>query len=117
MKAFLKWLLLAPVAIVALVFAIANRQLVTVVFDPFGNDVQGLELRAPLFIVLLLAVMLGVVIGGIAAWLAQAKHRRAARQARADLAQMRADVERMRAQTAVSQTLLAAPREASRPAA
>jgi uncharacterized integral membrane protein len=117
MKAFLKWLLLAPVALVALVFAIANRGLVTVVFDPFGNDAPGLRLRAPLFIVLLLAVMLGVVIGGFAAWLAQGRHRRAARQARSDLAQMRGDVERMRAQSAMSQTLLAGPRDASRPAA
>jgi uncharacterized integral membrane protein len=118
MKAFLKWLLLAPVAIVALVFAIANRHVVTVVFNPFGNDVAGLQLTAPLFIVLLLAVMFGVLIGGVASWLAQGKHRRAARQARTDLAQMRTDMERMRAQNQASQTLITGSRaEASRPAA
>src|SRR4051812_44749206 len=113
MKAFLKWLLLAPIIVLALVFAIANRHVVTVVFDPFGNDVRGLSLTAPLFIVLLLAVMVGVVIGGVAAWLAQGKNRRAARLARADLAQMRADMERTRAQNPGSPPLLTSSRPAA----
>jgi uncharacterized integral membrane protein len=118
MKAFLKWLLLAPIALLALVFAIANRHVVTVVFNPFGNDVPGLELTAPLFIVLLLAVMFGVVIGGFASWLAQGRYRRAVRQARADLVQARADMERVRAQASEARGLVVASRsDLSRPAA
>ncbi len=100
MKTFLKWLLLLPLGAIALVFAIANRHVVTVVFDPFGNDVQGIHLTAPLFIVLFLAVMLGVLLGGFASWLAQGKYRRSARVARSDLAQMRNETERLRAQFA-----------------
>ena len=105
MKTFLKWLLLVPLGAIALVFSIANRHLVTVVFDPFGNDIPGLQLTAPMFIVLFLAVIVGVLIGGFAAWLAQGKHRRAARNARADLAQARSDADRLRAQVVASQQL------------
>ena len=50
MKTFLKWLVLAPLIVVALVFAVANRQMVTVVFDPFGNDIPGLSVTMPLFL-------------------------------------------------------------------
>ena len=105
MKTLLKWLLLAPIAAVALIFAISNRHMVTVVFDPFGNDVPGLQLTAPLFIVLFLAVITGVLIGGCASWLGQGKNRRAARLARADLAQARTETERLRTQLMSSQQL------------
>ncbi len=105
MKTFLKWLLLAPLAAVALAFAIANRHVVTVVFDPFGADAPGLQLTAPLFIVLFLAVMLGVLIGGFAAWLAQGKNRKAARVVRSDLAQVRTESDRLRAQLVSTQQL------------
>ena len=118
MKTFLKWLLLAPVAIVAVIFAVANRNVVTVVFDPFGNDVPGLSLTAPLFLVLFLAVIVGVLIGGFAAWLAQGKNRKSARVARADLAQARTETERLRTQVLSTQQLaLTSRQDISRPAA
>lgn len=102
MKTFFKWLLLLPLGALALVFAIANRHMVTVVFDPFGNDVQGLQLTAPLFIVLFLAVMVGVILGGVGSWLAQGKYRRLARTTRSDLTQLRGETERLRAQFAAT---------------
>ena len=81
MKTFFKWLLLAPVAIVLVVFSVANRQNVQVVLDPIGLLGDGMTISAPLFVVLFLALMAGVVAGGVASWLAQGKHRRAAREA------------------------------------
>jgi uncharacterized integral membrane protein len=101
MKTFLKWLLLLPVCVLTLVFAIANRHVVTVVFDPFGDN-QGMHLTAPLFIILFLAVMVGVLLGGTAAWLAQGKYRRSAKAARSDLARIRDETERLRSQVAAS---------------
>jgi uncharacterized integral membrane protein len=96
MKTFFKWLLLLPVALAALVFAVANRHSTTVVLDPLGLLTSGMTISAPLFIILFLAMMVGVVLGGIASWIAQGKHRRAAREAMADLRIMR---EESRAQT------------------
>jgi hypothetical protein len=116
MKTFLKWLLLLPLGAVALVFAIANRHSVTVVFDPFGNDIEGLHLTAPLFIVLFLAVMLGVLLGGVGSWLAQGKYRKLARSTKSDLAQLRGETERLRAQFAASRLPAISNNDSSRAA-
>ena len=96
MKTLLKWLILSPIAIVIVTFAIINRQVVPVIFDPFGSDDPGLRLQAPLFFVMFAAAMAG----GLATWIAQGRHRRALRDARADVAHLRAEADRMRNMTA-----------------
>jgi uncharacterized integral membrane protein len=98
MLRFLKLLIIAPVAILFLMFAFANRHVVDISFDPFDSgDVPAFSIQAPMFVVLILAVMLGVVCGGVATWLGQGKHRRAARAARADADRLRADLQAVRA--------------------
>jgi uncharacterized integral membrane protein len=96
MKTFLKWLILTPIAIVIVAFAIMNRQIVPVVIDPFGSDVPGLRFEAPLFFVMFACGVIGVVAGGVATWFSQGRHRRALRDARADVAHLRAEVDRIR---------------------
>jgi uncharacterized integral membrane protein len=94
----LKLLAIAPFAILFLMFAFANRHYVTVSFDPFASgDIPAFSLDGPLFLILIIVVMLGVLVGGAATWLGQGKHRRAARQARAEAAKLRADLDAMRA--------------------
>ncbi len=99
MVAFLKWLLLAPIAILAIMLALANRAPVKVVFDPFGGA-SDLSVTAPLFLVLLGAVMVGVLLGGVGSWLRQGRHRKASRDARAEAARNRAEADRLRTQMA-----------------
>ena len=89
MRSVLRWIVLLPVGLVLLVFAFANRRLVDVVFDPFGNDVQGLSFTLPLFAVIIGSLALGVIVGGIAVWFGQGRYRRAARQALADAERLR----------------------------
>jgi uncharacterized integral membrane protein len=90
MKAALKALILVPLAVLVVLFSLANRDAVTVNFDPFGTKSEDLSLTAPLFLIVILSIMLGVMLGGIAAWLVQGKHRRAARLARAEADRLRA---------------------------
>lgn len=73
------WLVLVPLAIVIVMFAVANREMVTVSFDPFAPHQPAASLRVPLFVLIFALVILGVILGGIAAWLRQGKHRKAAR--------------------------------------
>jgi hypothetical protein len=47
--------------------------------------------------VLTVAVMIGVVAGGVATWFGQGKHRRAARMSRAEADNLRAEVQAARA--------------------
>ncbi len=76
MKRALQLIVLVPLAVVALALAVAGSANVLVSFDPFSSDQTG-EIQAPLFVVLILAVMFGVLLGSLATWFAQGKHRRA----------------------------------------
>jgi len=71
-------LILLPLAIVMIAFAVANRQIVTVSLDPFGGSDSGLALQ--LFVLIILLLIIGVLIGGLAAWVRQGKWRSAARR-------------------------------------
>jgi uncharacterized integral membrane protein len=89
-----KFFILALVAIVLLAFALANRQSVSVSFDPFASGgTPAFAIPAPMFVVLLLTLIVGVIVGGAAVWFNQGRFRRAARQSRAE-------ADRLRAQTA-----------------
>ena len=91
------WLILVPIAIVILMFAMANREIVTVSFDPFSATAPAASVSIPLFVLIFVLVILGVVIGGVAAWLRQSGYRRAARQADADVRALRREIETLNA--------------------
>jgi uncharacterized integral membrane protein len=79
-------LILVPLAIVFVALAVANRQPVLVSFDPFDQLNPAFARALPLYALMLILVIAGVVVGGIAAWVRQAKWRRAARLADARVA-------------------------------
>jgi len=85
-------LILIPLAIVLVMFAVANREVVTVSFDPFNSSDPSLGIDLPLFVVILLSVIVGVMAGGIATWIRQGRWRRAARRHEADAAAARAEL-------------------------
>ena len=96
MRTLLKALILLPLILVVVGLAVANRGPATLSLDPFALDVFPMQLAAPLYVFLLAAVALGVVLGGVAAWLAQGKHRRAARERRLEAHRLRGEVDRLR---------------------
>tara|TARA_R110000868_G_scaffold57875_8_gene178547 strand:- start:1532 stop:1822 length:291 start_codon:yes stop_codon:yes gene_type:complete len=65
---FLRWLLLVPVALLAIVIAIANRQPVTFSLDPFDPLHPALGVTMPLALIVILAMFAGILIGGAASW-------------------------------------------------
>ena len=78
--------ILVPLAVVIIVFAVANRQSVTVSFDPFSTASPAYAVTLPLFVLIVMMIILGVLIGGTVAWVGQARWRRAARTLDADVA-------------------------------
>ena len=64
MRAILKAIILVPVFVLLIVFAVVNRAPVTLLLDPFELSDPPLAINAPLFILLFLALMIGVAIGG-----------------------------------------------------
>jgi uncharacterized membrane protein YciS (DUF1049 family) len=81
MRRLLAWILLLPLSIVVILFAVANRPDVTVSFDPFSREPGALSLTLPLFAVIFIAVIVGVLIGGITVSLGKLRWRIAARRA------------------------------------
>ena len=83
---------LIPLAIILIGFAVANRHAVTISFDPFDATHPAYAMTLPLFVVIFLLVILGVLIGGTAAWLRQSRWRAAARRAEARNRQLNAEL-------------------------
>jgi uncharacterized integral membrane protein len=73
-------IVVVPLVAVIVAFAVANRQAVTVSFDPFSATSPAYAATLPLFAVIFAVLILGVLIGGTAAWIRQGKWRRAARR-------------------------------------
>jgi uncharacterized integral membrane protein len=105
MRKFFTALVLIPLGLIFVVFAVANRHLVTVSFDPFNSSNPSVGLTLPLFVVIIAVAIAGVVAGGSATWLRQRHWRRAARQYEADARQARAQLADLRPGTAMPQRL------------
>ena len=76
-KRIVGWLVLLPLCGVLIVFALANRHLVAVNFNPFtavGEPEIGTGV--PFYVVMFAVLLVGVLLGGIATWFAQSQHRR-----------------------------------------
>lgn len=100
-------LIVVPIALVILALAVANRQDVSLNYNPFTPDFPGMQVVAPFFVFLFLTFALGMIVGGIAVWLGQSRYRRDARRREMEAEEWRykADRERERAE-AMAQTLV-----------
>jgi uncharacterized integral membrane protein len=102
MRKFFTALIVIPLALIFLVFAVANRHLVTVSFDPFNSVDPAISLSLPLFVMIIAIAILGVVAGGVGTWFGQRRWRRAARQHEADAKAARLQVAELRGQAAAT---------------
>ena len=89
-------LIVVPLAVVIIVFAVANRQPVTVSFDPFSSTSPAYAATLPLFVIIFTVLIVGVLVGGIAAWIGQARWRRLARKRDADVRVLHQELETIR---------------------
>jgi uncharacterized integral membrane protein len=88
--------IVVPLAVIIIAFAVANRQAVTVSFDPFSSAAPAYAATLPLFVLVFILVILGVIVGGVAAWLRQSKWRRLARRLESDVRDLHAEIEAIR---------------------
>lgn len=102
MRKFLTALVLIPLGLFFVVFAVANRHLVTVSFDPFNSTYPTVAVTLPLFVLIIAVAIIGVAAGGSATWFRQRHWRRAARQHEADALKVRTQLADLRAGSAAS---------------
>ena len=97
MTRYIRYIIIAIVALILVLFVFANRQWVTVSFDPLSsNDDAAFALEMPLFVLVIVATMLGVIAGAAATWVAQGRHRRAARQSRVEAKRLRTETQSLK---------------------
>jgi uncharacterized integral membrane protein len=102
MRKFLTALVVIPLGVLLVTFAVANRHFVTVSFDPFMSNDPSLSITLPLFLLLILVAALGVIAGGCAVWFGQRRWRRAARRHEADARAARVELAGLQAQAAAA---------------
>jgi uncharacterized integral membrane protein len=108
-------IVLIPLVVILLGFAVANRQVVTVSFDPFDSTQVAYALTLPLFGMVFVLVILGVIIGGVAAWLRQGRWRRTARRLDVEVRALHGEVEALRQQVGGARDMPPAPDEPAPP--
>jgi uncharacterized integral membrane protein len=97
----ISYLIVALITAICLAFAFANRDFVTINFDPLGGN-QLPPVAAPQYLVILIAVAIGVVAGSVATWFRQGANRRRAREALREAERLRAELRAAHASTAVT---------------
>ena len=102
-RRFVTTLVLVPLAIVLIAFAVANRQTVAVSLDPFDQANPAMSVSLPLFGLVLIVIIAAVIVGGIAAWLRQAKWRRAARVAQEQVQALQAQIDALQRESSASE--------------
>jgi len=69
-----------PLAIILVALAVANRNAVPFTLDPFNPGNPALTMQLPLFVLLFVAVAIGMIVGSLATWFKQGRYRKMARQ-------------------------------------
>lgn len=84
-------IILVPLAILIIALAVVNRQAVPLTLDLFGTGNPGLSLSLPFSIWLLIALILGMIIGGIVSWIRQGRYRYLARKRAREVEKLQKD--------------------------
>jgi uncharacterized integral membrane protein len=95
LKRVVRLLIAFPVALLLITLAVSNRHSVKLILDPFRPERPALALEMPLYFFLFGALVLGVIIGGWAAWAGQSQWRKSARQRTQDAMKWRAEADRL----------------------
>jgi len=86
-------IIVVPLAAVLVAFAVANRQTVTVSLDPFSSAAPAYATTLPLFAVIFVVLIIGVLLGGAAAWLRQGTWRRSVRRLEAEVRSLQTEID------------------------
>jgi len=109
MRKWLARLVWVPLALIGGVFAVANREKTVISLWPLPWDVT-----LPLFMILLLVLLVGLVAGGLIVWLGGHRYRATARQQTRSADQLRRQVAQMKA-TPPATASLPAPGQSTQP--
>lgn len=96
MRKFVTVFIFVPLAIVLITFAVTNREIITISFDPFDSTHPAFAFKLPLFILIFVLIGIGMIVGGMIAWLKQHKWRARARRAEAEARALRGEIDALK---------------------
>jgi hypothetical protein len=99
-RKFVKAIVAVPAGLVLAGLALANRQPVTVSFDPFDASDMDFTVTVPLWLLGFTILTVGVVLGGVAAWLKQGRHRRGRSRLAAENVMIRSELASLKGKAA-----------------
>jgi uncharacterized integral membrane protein len=99
------WIVLAVAALLLILFAVSNRETVSVGLWPLPDIVE-----LPLFLVLLGTLLVGFLVGQLVSWIGGWHWRREARRSRERIAMLERELAAERAQQGSSVPIAAVPR-------
>ena len=109
------WIILVPLAALIIALAVANRQAVTVSFDPFSPMSPAYAATVPLFAIIFVVLILGVIVGGIAAWIGQRRWRRVARRLDGEMRALHEEMDAVRRRFGAHEKPAVAPTQTAKP--
>ncbi|ALE03275.1 LapA family protein [Bartonella ancashensis] len=89
-KRILLTIILAPFTAFVIAFAVDNRQMVTLTFNPFKINLEDSIYQAPLFVWLFIFFGLGLLIGSSICWFTQHRYRKALKKSKNELEKLKA---------------------------
>ena len=84
-----------PIGIILVAIAVSNRQPVDLILDPFRPETPALSIELPFYIYLMAALVVGVILGGVATWMGQSRWRQTARSQGRRAARWQAEADRL----------------------
>jgi uncharacterized integral membrane protein len=101
--------ILVPLGIVLIMLSVANRQAVTLALNPFDPTDALLSVTLPFFVFLFLTLITGMILGSLATWFKQGKHRKQARVQASEAVKWHTEADRQKAKAQQIAAALPAP--------
>ena len=92
MRKLITALIVVPLIILLVTFAVANREIVTISLDPFDSAQPAFAFKTPLFLLIFALLAIGLLAGGLLTWIRQRKWRSRARRAEQELRTLRSEL-------------------------
>ena len=94
LKRIFNWVIGLPIAVIGIGFAVANREWITISFDPFNRAHPIATVQMPLWALFFCGVFVGIFAGWMVAWAGNRKYRKATRDAKMELVRTQQQFER-----------------------
>jgi len=86
-----------PVAVILIILSVANRYPATLSLDPFNTENPAFAVTLPFFVYIFAALMVGLILGSMATWWRQGKHRKLAREEHREAVKWQGEAEAQKA--------------------